>query len=160
MHGMALPVVLALVAMMLVISAASFELATIDGRRASNVEDHLFATQAANAALVRCADALESGGLVPILPAVAGEPTGWRRSSAFDGPHAFAPLPSWLGARRPPLCLIEPWRLARRPLAQAYLLTARGFGAREATEVWLQLAIVVEAGREQRHWRRVAARPS
>lgn len=157
-RGAALPVVLTLASMMLTTSSAWLEASLAATRRASNVHDHLRAAYAADAALQLCARAL-GAGTAPVLPAVAHEPVQWKRTAAFDGPAAFMPLSSWPGSARAPQCLIEAWRLASRPLAQAYVLTARGFGVSETAQAWLQLAIVRDAGAEKRHWRRIAARP-
>jgi hypothetical protein len=54
---------------------------------------------------------------------------------------------------------VEAWQLTTRPEAKAYLLTARGFGRTQETQTWLQLELVVDGEKIERHWRRVAARP-
>jgi Tfp pilus assembly protein PilX len=157
-RGVALPVVLALASMTLTTSAAWFETAAAAMRRAANLHDYLQAFHAADAALVLCARALRAGDTSSRHDFV-GEPAGWKRADAFDAPAAFAPLPSRPGSVRAPQCLIEERRLAARPLAQAYLVTARGFGSSAAAQAWLQLEIVFDAGAIEQHWRRVVARP-
>ena len=46
-----------------------------------------------------------------------------------------------------------------RPEARAYLLTARGFGRTRDSQAWVQLELVLDGEKVERHWRRVAARP-
>jgi uncharacterized protein GlcG (DUF336 family) len=147
-----------LTSMMLTASAGSLEASIAATRRASNLHDHLRAARAADAALELCVRALREG-TASVLTEVAHEPVEWKNMDALDGSATLAPLPSWPGSARPPQCLIEAWRLPLRPLAQAHQVTARGFGASETAQVWLQLAIVDEAGTQKRHWRRIAGPP-
>jgi hypothetical protein len=156
-RGAALPVVLLLASAMLATSIASFEASVAAVRRAANFGDHLRAANAADAALLLCVRALDAG-LAPVLAHATGEPSHWRRRDIFDGPAVFAPLREWPGSARPPQCVIESGRLSQRPQAQAHWVTARGFGADESAEAWLQLVLVREHGDEERHWRRVSAR--
>jgi hypothetical protein len=156
-RGAALPVVLLLASAMLATSIASFEASIAAVRRAANFGDHLRAANAADAALLLCVRALDAG-LAPVLPHATGEPSQWRRPDIFDGPAALAPLREWPGSARPPQCVIESGRLSQRPHAQAYWVTARGFGADESAEAWLQLVLVRDRGAEERHWRRITAR--
>ena len=158
-RGAALPVVLLLASAMLATSIASFDASIAAARRAANIDDHLRAANAADAALSLCVRALDTG-VAPMLAPATGEPAQWRQPRIFDGPAAFAPLPRWPGSARPPQCVIESARLARRPDAQAYWVTARGFGADETAQAWLQLVIVRERGSEQRRWRRIVERSS
>jgi Tfp pilus assembly protein PilX len=161
-RGAALPVVLAISSMMLTTSAAWFETSITGTRSATNMRDYLQAFHAADAALTLCARMLRSG-TAPAMPAAEGEPVGWKRAGAFEGPASFAPVPQWPPqwpySARTPQCLIETMRLAKRPQAQAYLLTARGFGATATTQAWLQLEIVFEGDAMERHWRHIVARP-
>ncbi|MEX3979528.1 hypothetical protein AB4Y45_11180 [Paraburkholderia sp. EG287A] len=162
-RGVALPVVLLVVAMMLVTSAAWFEAALLARRNADAVADHLQSFHAADAALVLCSRALTSGSLaVPVAAAQSGEPQAWRRRDSFER-QATAPVASWPGSVRLPQCIVEAWRIESRPLVRAYLVTARGFGASEDTQSWLQDQVVIEtegdATRVEHHWRRVVARP-
>lgn len=161
-RGAALPVVLMIVSMMLVTSAAWFESTLLGARNANAVADQLQSFHAADAALVLCSRALAEGS-VSAAPAVqAGEPQGWRSEGSFER-AALAPLAAWPGSVRVPQCVIEAWRIDGRPFARAYLITARGFGAMEETQSWAQVQLVFdglgEAMRVERHWRRVAARP-
>jgi hypothetical protein len=55
--------------------------------------------------------------------------------------------------------MVEGWSLPARPDARAYLLTSRGFGMNNDSQVWLQMQLVIDGDRIERHWRRVAARP-
>lgn len=87
------------------------------------------------------------------------EPAGWRRPGVFDGLAAVRPFAQWPASAQAPSCVIEPWKLAERPGAQAYLVTARGTGVTHATAVWLQLQIAREGDVVERRWRRVASRP-
>ncbi|CAH2782419.1 MAG: Type IV fimbrial biogenesis protein PilW [uncultured Paraburkholderia sp.] len=158
-RGVVLPIVLLISAMVLATSAAWFETSLAAGRDAANVRDYLQAFHAADSALNACARNVitaESGDSKQ--PLLAVQPAQWKVESAFET-GATAPFAQWPGSVRAPQCLIEPWRLASRANAQAYLLTARGFGRSKDSQVWLQLELVIENGTSERHWRRVAARP-
>ncbi|MEX3948198.1 hypothetical protein AB4Y40_10670 [Paraburkholderia sp. EG287B] len=162
-RGVALPVVLLVVAMMLVTSAAWFEAALLARRNADAVADHLQSFHAADAALVLCARALTNGSLAaPVAAAQPGEPQAWRWQDSFER-QAVVPVAAWPGSVRLPRCIVEAWRIESRPLVRAYLVTARGFGASEDTQSWLQDQVVIEtaggATRVEHHWRRVVARP-
>jgi hypothetical protein len=91
-------------------------------------------------------------------PVAAGEPTHWKFAAAFEA-GAVTPVAQWPGSLRAPQCLIEAWRLATRADARAYLLTSRGFGRVSESQVWLQMELVIDGQKIERHWRRVAARP-
>jgi hypothetical protein len=159
-NGAALPVVLSIASMLLLTSAAWLETSIADVRRVANLHDSLQAFHAADAALTLCARALRAG-VAPALPAVGHEPARWKETGAFEGPLAFTPQAQWPGTARAPQCLIEAWQLVTRPQVQAYLLTARGFGASETTLAWLQLEIVMDGETlEETHWRRIVARPA
>lgn len=157
-RGMALPRALMLASMMLTTCAAWLEASIAQTRHASSVHEHLRATQAADSALVLCADALRAGA-VPVLPALHGAPMEWPRASTFEGSAVYEPVPSWPGSARAPQCVIEAARAGSQADTQAYWITARGFGAIESTQAWLQLMIVREAGHERRAWRRIVMPP-
>jgi len=158
-RGVALPVVLLIVSMMLVTSAAWFEAALFEARNAGAIVDQLRAFRAAEAGLVLCTRALADGAaLAPLAPAQPGEPQGWRRQDTFEA-QATAPVRSWPGSVRSPQCLIEAWRIEARPAVRAFLVTARGFGSTDDAQSWLQMQLVVDGARIERHWRRVVARP-
>lgn len=157
LHGVALPVVLLISSMMLTTSAAWFEATLTATRGAANLRDTLQAFHAADAALTLCARSILAG-VAPSAPATTGEPAGWKLESTFTA-AATTPIAQWPGSVLPPQCLVEEWRLAARPDAQAFLLTARGFGRTRDAQAWLQLEMVVDGSKVERHWRRVAARP-
>lgn len=157
LHGVALPVVLLISSMMLTTSAAWFEATLTATRGAANLHDTLQAFHAADAALTLCARSVLAGA-APSAPAATGEPAGWRLESTFTA-GATTPVAQWPGSALSPQCLMEGWRLAARPDVRAYLLTARGFGRMRDAQAWLQLELVVDGDRVERHWRRVAARP-
>ncbi len=158
-RGVALPVVLVIASMMLVTSSGWFEAALLEARNASLIADDLQAFHAADAALVLCTRALASGStFVPAQPVLTGEPMGWRQQAGFDA-RAVVPTGTWPGSVRPPQCLVEAWRIDSRPAARAFVVTARGFGASEEAQGWLQVQLVFDGTRIERHWRRVAARP-
>lgn len=158
-RGVALPVVLLIVSMMLVTSAAWFEAALFEARNAGAIVDQLRSFRAAEAGLALCTRALADGAaLAPVAPTQPGEPQGWRRQDTFEA-QATAPVRSWPGSVRPPQCLIEAWRIAARPAVRAFLVTARGFGSTDDAQSWLQMQLVVDGTRIERHWRRVVARP-
>jgi hypothetical protein len=156
-HGAALPVVLLISAMMLTTSAAWFEATLAATRGAANLRDALQAFHAADSALTLCARSVLAG-TASVGPDSAVEPVGWKLESTFAA-GAVTPVAQWPGSVLPPQCLIEGWRLATRPDAHAYLLTARGFGHVRDSQAWLQLELVVDGAKIERHWRRVAARP-
>lgn len=159
LRGVALPVVLVIASMMLVTSAAWFESSLLETRNASLIADDLLAFHAADAALMLCARALVNGSmLAPSPPAQTSEPDGWRQQVSFDT-RAVAPLGAWPGSVRPPQCLVEPWRIGSRPAVRAFVVTARGFGASEGTQSWLQVQLVFDDAHVERHWRRIVARP-
>ena len=162
-RGVVLPVVLLIVAMMLVTSAAWFEAALLARRNADAVADHLQSFHAADAALLLCSRALTNGSLAAPADVVqSGEPQAWRRQDSFER-QAVMPVASWPGSGRAPQCFVEAWRIDSRPQARAYLVTARGFGASEETQSWLQDQLIVEVAgdvtRVEHHWRHVVARP-
>jgi Tfp pilus assembly protein PilX len=158
-RGVVLAIVLLISAMMLATSAIWFETSIAATRAATNVRDYLRAFHAADAALTLCErNLLSAGGGAPTAPLASGEPAQWKLESAFDA-GAVTPVAQWPGSSSAPRCLVEPWRLASRPNAIAYLLTARGFGQSSESQVWLQMELVIEDGATEHHWRRVAARP-
>jgi hypothetical protein len=156
-EGAVLPIVLLISSLMLTTSAAWFETSLASARASTNVRDSLQAFHAADSALTLCARNIEAG-TATVLPAVAGEPAGWTLASKFAA-AAFAPLAQWPGSLQPPQCIVEAWRLATRPDARAYLLTARGFGRTVDSQAWLQMELVIDGEKTERHWRHVAARP-
>lgn len=157
-RGAALPIVLLISSMMLVTSAAWFEASLVASRAATNLRETLQAFHAADSALALCAQAVLSGTATVGGAGVAAEPAGWKLEPTFLA-GAVTPVAQWPGSVAPPQCLVEAWRLTARPAAKAYLLTARGFGGTQESQAWLQLELVVEGGKIERHWRRVAARP-
>ncbi|MFX1673139.1 hypothetical protein PWR63_12840 [Paraburkholderia sp. A2WS-5] len=158
-RGTALPVVLLIVSMMLATSAAWFEGVLFAVRNTSAVIDQMQSFRAADAALVLCSRALVDGATIALpTPAQSGEPQDWRRQQAFEA-RATTPVGSWPGSARPPQCLVEAWRIEARPAVRAFLVTARGFGATDDAQSWLQMQLVVEGMRIERHWRRVVAQP-
>jgi hypothetical protein len=165
-HGAALPVVLLISSMMLVTSAAWFEASLVAARTEANVRDTLQAFRAADSPLTLCTRAVLSGTAPivsvipapPAMPGVSAEPSGWKLEPTFSA-GAFTPLAQWPGSIGTPQCLVEAWQLSTRPDATAFLLTARGFGRTRESQAWLQLELVVDGERVERHWRRVAARP-
>jgi Tfp pilus assembly protein PilX len=158
-RGLALPVVLLIAAMMLTTSAAWFEQTVVAARNAAGILDHLVAMHAADSALTVCARNLVNGSLAGTPPA-SGEPVGWKSQATFES-NAIAPFASWPASLsvRAPQCLVEAWRLSNRANAQAYLITARGYGRSVDSQMWMQLQVVIDGGVVEKHWRRVAARP-
>ncbi|RAS22837.1 hypothetical protein BX591_12240 [Paraburkholderia bryophila] len=162
-RGTVLPIVLLIAAMMLGTSAAWFENSLASARAAANARDYLQAFHAADSVLTLCARSVVTAtatddGAASMPSAASGEPAQWKIESAFEA-GAVAPVSQWPGSLRPPQCLIEAWRLATRADARAFLLTSRGFGRTRESQVWLQMELVIESGKVERHWRRVAAKP-
>jgi hypothetical protein len=157
-RGAALPIVLILSSMMLATSAAWFETSVAVARGAANLQDQLVAFHAADSALRLCAQRVVAGEMSSREAATEGEPVAWKTPAAFAA-AAFSPVGRWPGSSEPPQCAVEAWRLATRPGASAWLLTARGYGSTRDTQAWLQLQLVAENGIVERHWRRIAARP-
>lgn len=159
--GVVLPIVLLISTMMLATSAAWFETSLAAARGAINVREYLQAFHAADSALTLCvrnaiaAAAVQTSAPPPIA---SGEPTQWKLEAAFEA-GAILPVAQWPGSLRPPQCLIEAWRLASRADARAYLLTSRGFGRTRESQVWLQIELVIDGDKIERHWRHVASRP-
>ncbi|RFU45911.1 pilus assembly protein [Paraburkholderia sp. DHOC27] len=143
--------------MMLTTSAAWFEATLAATRNTANLRNTLYAFHAADAALTVCARNVLTGA-VSAMTTSASEPVGWKLEASFTA-GASTPVAQWPGAVLPPQCLIEGWRLAARPDARAYLLTARGFGRSRDSQAWLQLELVVDGEKVEQHWRRVVARP-
>lgn len=162
-QGIALPIVLLFSSMLLVTSAAWFDMALSRARAAGNSIDRVQAFHAADSALYRCAKAVEPAVSDPQSSsgALATEPVRWRQKSAFEGSSAEAivPFATWPQSIRPPQCLIEIWPAQKHGDIGGYLITARGFGRSKGSEVWLQLQIDVTDGVVTKHWRRVVARP-
>nr|WP_168792655.1 pilus assembly protein [Paraburkholderia aromaticivorans] len=158
---MVLPIVLLISTMMLVTSAVWFETSLAAARGTTNVREYLQAFHAADSALTLCARsviAAASAQSTAPLPAASGAPAQWKLAAAFEA-GAVTPVAQWPGSLRAPQCLIEAWRLATRADARAYLLTSRGFGRASESQVWLQMELVIDGGKIERHWRRIAARP-
>jgi len=157
--GIALPAVLLIVAMMLVTSSAWFESALFDARNAGAMADHLQSFHAADSALRLCARAVIGGAIAaPPMPDAPGEPSAWLQQREFDA-RAIVPVDRWPGSVRPPQCAIEGWLLDERPGVRAFVVTARGFGASQDAQSWLQLQLVLDGDDVETHWRRIAARP-
>ncbi|MFP3565330.1 hypothetical protein [Paraburkholderia sp. SIMBA_030] len=147
--------------MLLTTSAAWFETSLAAARGATNVRDYLQAFHAADSALTLCTRNVTAAAAVEPMaaePPATGEPTQWKLEAAFEA-GAVTPVAQWPGSLRAPQCLIEAWRLGTRADVRAYLLTARGFGRTRESQVWLQMELVIDGARIERHWRRVAARP-
>ncbi|MFM0213109.1 hypothetical protein PQQ96_37600 [Paraburkholderia sediminicola] len=156
-----MPIVLLISAMMLTTSVAWFETSLAAARSANNVRDYLQAFHAADSALNLCArSVVAAAGFEPqpVAFPTSGEPTQWKHEAAFEA-GAVAPVAQWPGSLHAPQCLIEAWRLSTRADARAYLLTSRGFGRTNESQVWLQMELVITDEQIERHWRRVAARP-
>ena len=158
-RGLALPIVLLIAAMMLTTSAAWFEQTVVAARNAAGILDHLTAMHAADSALTVCVRNLINGPHAD-TPAASGEPVGWKSQATFES-NALAPFASWPTSLsvRAPQCLIEAWRLGNRANAQAYLVTARGYGRSVDSQMWVQLQVVIDGSAVEKHWRRIAARP-
>jgi hypothetical protein len=156
-QGAALPIVLLISAMMLTTSAAWFEATLTATRSGANLRDALQAFHAADSALTLCSRSLLAGAAQAASNSTV-EPVGWKLEPTFTA-SAVTPVAQWPGSASPPQCLIEGWHLVARPDARAYLLTARGFGHTRDSQAWLQLELVIDGGKIERHWRRVAARP-
>lgn len=158
--GVVLPIVLLISTMMLATSAVWFETSLAAARSASNVRDYLQAFHAADSALIACTRTVIAADVDTAAPAPVAsvEPVQWKVKSAFEA-GAVTPVAQWPGSQRAPQCLVEPWRLANRVDARAYLLTSRGFGRSDDSQVWLQMELVIDGGTIERHWRHVAARP-
>ncbi len=158
-RGMALPAALMIASMMLTTSAAWFEASVAQERLSASVHEHVRATQAADAALELCTDALRTGA-APVQLALPGLPPAWTKAGSFDGPSAYEPIPSWPGSIRAPQCVIETVHAEGGSDLRAYRITARGFGASAAAQAWLQRAIRYEDGGERRTWRRIVTVPA
>lgn len=169
--GLALPAVMAVSTAVAALTAIWFESALTESRRTRALSDRLIAFHAADAALGACTAALLRGSArYSSAHASHGqlqgephgqpqrEPTMWQRMPALAHPDAFSPFADWPMAAQPPRCLIEAWPDADPPDGRAYLITARGVGAKPSSAVWLQTQLAVRGGRVvAQRWRRVAA---
>lgn len=153
--GIALPSALMLASMMLATSAVWLEASLALTRFDGNVHEHLRAMQAADGALALCVRDWRAG-VAPV--AVARDGAGDARS--FERVAVHQPVPSWPGSARPPQCVIEAAAVGGNADARAVWITARGFGALESTQAWLELTIVRERGKERQSWRRLVSAPA
>jgi hypothetical protein len=167
--GMALPVVLAVMAALLALTAAWFEIALVEARRGVGLASRAIAFRAADAALDACVSAVlrgdhaggaANGGVSAVDLAEVDGPHAsdparglaqWRQPGAFDAAAAIRPFAAWPDAAQPPSCVIE---RGGAP-ASGELITARGIGATRATVEWLQAQIRVDGERVVRRWRRI-----
>jgi Tfp pilus assembly protein PilX len=166
-RGIALPFVLTLGALLLALVAASFDAVRSRTRAGANLLSRIQAFHAADAIVRLCERQVlphsRTGAIAMVDRGATLElPQRWRARDAFEGHarEALEPVARWPNAARVPQCLIEQWRVPVPALA-VYLITGRGFGASEETQVWLQTLIVVdETGRiVDREWRTIARRP-
>lgn len=212
-HGIALPIVLTLAALLLALVETSLEAVRSQVRTGANLLSRIQAFHAADS-MVRWCDRKvlrERQTDIAEPAATPALPQRWRTRDAFEGPARMAlePIAVWPNAARAPQCLIERWQTAgstRQGLpalgpqadavsrqarsaspdaaaetsqgpdvdslagrnasvghlsrGTAYLITARGFGASEETQVWLQTLIVIdETGHVDREWLTIAVRP-
>jgi Tfp pilus assembly protein PilX len=158
-RGAVLPIVLLLAATMLVTASAWLQTSLVASRATIAARERVQAFHAADSALIRCAQMLDSA-----LPASGGpesEPAMWRSKASFEGASAlaFEPYGAWPYARRAPQCLIETLARPTDDAGASYLVTSRGFGASADSEVWLQLRVDIGEGASAHPWRRVVARP-
>lgn len=157
--GFALPAVIAVGAAVAALTGTWFEAALTESRRTRAWSDQLIAFHAADAALAACTARLLAGSAPYRSEAdTAGEPDAWRRTPTLATAEAFEPFAQWPMAAQPPRCLIEAWRGAGPADSRAYVVTARGVGARASSAVWLQSQIAVRDARVvAQRWRRIAA---
>jgi hypothetical protein len=127
--------------MMLITASAWLQTSLAAARSTLALRERVQAFHAADSALLRCAAMLSNA-----VPSSI-EPSLWRNKVSFES-AAIAPFSNWPYARRAPQCLIEKF-------GSTYLITARGFGAAQESEAWLQLRVDAGASR----WRRVVAKP-
>ena len=144
-----------LASMMLTTSAVWLEASLALSRFDGNVHEHLRATHAADGALALCVRDWRSG-VAPVASVRRGVPD----ARSFEGGAVYEPVPHWPGSARPPQCVIEAAVADGGVDVQAYWITARGFGALESTQAWLELAIVREGGMERQSWRRIVSAPA
>ncbi|PMS16529.1 hypothetical protein C0Z18_23530 [Trinickia dabaoshanensis] len=154
-RGIALPSALMLASMMLTTSAVWLEASLALSRFDGNVHEHLRAAHAADGALALCVRDWRSG-VAPVASVRRGVPD----ARSFDGGAVYEPVPYWPGSARAPQCVIEAAVADGSVDVQAYWITARGFGALESTQAWLELTIVRERGMERQSWRRIVSAPA
>lgn len=166
-RGVSLIIVLIMLAVMGLVSAAAMRSATTNEMVARNVRYQLLAQQQAEAALRYCEGQLllpvqeRVASLREITPSSLDPPTGWTLLTSWSGQGAAAanlaslpndlPGPSSL-PQVAPQCLVE-----RRPWStgEAYLVTARGYSANYSRDSqgytsagmvsWLQMELLVQA---------------
>jgi Tfp pilus assembly protein PilX len=214
-HGIVLPIVLMLAALLLALVVTSLDAARSQARIGANLLSRIQAFHAADAVVRLCDRRVRQERRIYATieqAAAPGLPQQWRTRDAFEGParKALEPMAAWPNVARAPQCLIERWQtpvamrqglsalnqqagVALRQASAAgsahaavdashatnvdastervandgdtgrstaYLITGRGFGASEETQVWLQTLIVIdETGHVDREWRTIAGRP-
>jgi hypothetical protein len=163
-RGTALPIVLALAAMLQVLACAQVDVGWVALRDAAARRDRLSADSSADAGLVLCADLLQQHRLPLHVWTGAGEPALWRATGAFDGPSpiAYSLAGIWPAPGPAPQCLAE-----SRPLTpvdghtrEAVQLTVRAGGDDENTVSYRQRIWRLDNAQVlAQAWRSVAATP-
>jgi hypothetical protein len=148
-------------AMLLALSAATLDVASVAVRNAASLQLRSQAFHAAEAGLAACERMLAGDRDLALAWPGPGEPRRWRWRGMFDGPQrqAFELPGEWRLPARAPQCLIERWKIAARPGALAYLITVRGFASLQTAQVWLQRYRLEQGHVVERRWRSLAGRP-
>ncbi|MFC5472608.1 pilus assembly PilX family protein [Paraherbaspirillum soli] len=153
--GIALPIVLIFLVVMMLIGAVAIRNVTLDEKMAGNSRNQQLAFQAAERALRYCENAIQgtvpAGGAKPTVknPAAPTDPNLWEVADNWTGSKAIAvtiPSGSWTinsktfndGLASEPQCMVEdvgttlklaPTQAKRDFTTKVYRITARGVGA-------------------------------
>jgi len=151
--GVALPVVLIFLVMMLILGVTAIRNVTLGEKMAGNLHNQQLAFQAAEAGLRYCENALQgvvpTGGTTPTSQAPA-TPNLWDVEANWaDGStvSVAVPISNDDGLAAQPRCMVEdvansleldPTEIKKDESLQAYRITARGVGGTENAVVLLQ----------------------
>lgn len=146
--GIALPIVLIFMVVMLLIGVTAIRNVTLGEKMAGNARSQELAFQAAEQALRFCENAMLTGtGTQPTVLAPAATGNQWDNSAQWQGSNSIAIAATPSGVATAPRCMVEdvknlmkvdPTQLKKDTSIQVFRITARGTGASDNAVVLLQ----------------------
>lgn len=146
--GIALPVVLIFVVVMLLIGVTAIRNVTLGEKMAGNTRSQELAFQAAEQALRFCENAVLTGtGTQPTILTPSTTGNLWDDITKWTGTSSIAVSTTFPGVSTVPRCMVEnvtdtlkldKTQLKKDDSIQAFRVTARGIGANDNTVVLLQ----------------------
>ncbi|MDP5009002.1 MAG: PilX N-terminal domain-containing pilus assembly protein [Glaciimonas sp.] len=148
--GIALPMVLIFVVIMMLIGATAIRNATMGEKMAGNSRSQQLAFQAAEQALRFCENAMITGATTPVklTPAAATAANLWDVAANWtDDTKSTKVTTTTAGVKTAPRCMVEnmtdtmaldPTQTRRDASLKAFRITARGTGASDNAVVLLQ----------------------